>query len=150
MPVRPAHLLHSNAHCHGETSLRPSSNRNRYYISRGKNDYGRIGENAVRIDGLSHTELRTYLEKGWRCTRFVWCVSNITTTVERRSRVHLTENWQDRYLRGLGYSLLSLALGPWGVPWGLWRTADSILTNLTGGLDATDETVANHGGTESK
>lgn len=91
---------------------------------------------------MSNAELRDYVQKGWRCVRYLWCTSNVIHTVERKSRVHLTENWQDRYLRGLGYSFLSLALGPWGVPWGLWRTAESIWTNLTGGLDVTDEMIA--------
>ena len=96
----------------------------------------------MNVDGLTAADLRDHAGKGWRCVRFVWCVSNVISTVEHESRVHLTENWQDRYLRGLGYSLLSLLLGPWGVPWGLWRTAESVWTNLTGGRDVTEEAIA--------
>lgn len=96
----------------------------------------------MKTEGLTAAELREHVNRGWRCVRFVWCASNVFSTVERESRVYLTENWQDRYLRGLGYSVLSLAAGPWGVPWGLWRTAESVWTNLTGGRDVTDEVLS--------
>ena len=96
----------------------------------------------MKTEDLTPAELRDHVSRGWRCVRFVWCSSNVFSTVERESCVHLTENWQDRYLRGLGYSLLSLATGPWGVPWGLWRTAESIWMNITGGRDVTDEMLA--------
>ncbi len=91
------------------------------------------------VEAMGLAELRDYIRCGYRCVRFVRCVSNGFSTVEKRSRVYLTESWQDRYLRGLGYSFWSLALGPWGVPWGLWRTLESVRTNLTGGEDVTHE-----------
>lgn len=95
----------------------------------------------MKPDGLTAAELREYRDRGWRCVRFVWCTSYGIATVERESRVYLTENWQHRYLRGLGYSLLSLAWGPWGIPWGVWRTAESVWTNLTGGREVTEDAI---------
>lgn len=95
----------------------------------------------MTADGLTAAELRSYRDRGWRCVRFVWCNSNVISTVERQSCVYLTQNWRDRTLRGIGYSLLSLACGPWGVPWGIWRTAESIWINSTGGRDVTVEAI---------
>jgi hypothetical protein len=95
----------------------------------------------VTPDGLTAAELRAYRDRGWKCVRFVTVRSYGIATVEDLSRVYLTETWQDRYLRGLWYSVLALAFGPWGVPYGLWRTAEAVWTNLTGGLDVTDETL---------
>ena len=63
-------------------------------------------------------------------------------TVRRQSPVYLTESWQERYLRGLGYSVLALLLGPWGVPWGLIWTPWAVWVNLTGGVDETDAVLA--------
>ena len=93
------------------------------------------------MDGLAAEQVQEYIRRGWRCVRFVRCTSYLIATVEHETRVYLTETWQDRYLRGLGFSVLSLALGPWGVPWGLWLTARSVWTNLTGGRDVTDEVL---------
>jgi hypothetical protein len=96
---------------------------------------------SVTPDGLSAAELRAYRDRGWKCVRFEWVRSWGIATVVTQSRVYLTEAWQDRYLRGLLYSVLALALGPWGVPYGLWRTGEAIWTNLTGGRDVTDEVL---------
>jgi len=48
-------------------------------------------------------------------------------------------------LRGLGYSLLAILLGPWGVPWGLIWTPWAVWVNLTGGVDETDAILASLG-----
>jgi hypothetical protein len=90
---------------------------------------------------LSPAELRTRVAAGGRYVRFEFCISFLVATVRRQSAVYLTESWQERYLRGLGYSAVALLLGPWGVPWGLLGTARAVWTNLTGGADVTDETL---------
>ena len=87
-------------------------------------------------------ELRVRLADGWRCVRFENVVSVGFATLRRQSAVHLTESWQQRYLHGLRYSLGSLLLGPWGVPWGLVWTPYAVWVNLTGGVDVTDNVRA--------
>lgn len=86
-------------------------------------------------------EVRTRLASGARLVRFEFCISLLFVTLRRQSPVYLTESWQERYLRGLGYSVLALLLGPWGVPWGLIWTPWAVWTNLTGGVDETDAVV---------
>ena len=84
---------------------------------------------------------------GARLVRFEFCISLLLFTLRRQSPVYLTESWQERYLRGLGYSLLALILGPWGVPWGPIWTPWAVWVNLTGGVDETDTILASFGGT---
>jgi hypothetical protein len=86
-------------------------------------------------------ELLVRLRDGWRCVRFEWCISVGVATFRRWSAVYLTATWQERYLRGVGYSLLALLFGPWGVPWGLIWTPCAFWVNLTGGVDVTEEVV---------
>lgn len=87
-------------------------------------------------------ELRTRVALGARCVRFEFCFSLLLFTVRRQSPVHLTTSWQQRYVRGLWYSLLALLLGPWGVPWGVLWTPWAIWVNTTGGADCTAEVLA--------
>lgn len=42
---------------------------------------------------------------------------------------------------GLGYSLLTLCLGWWGIPWGPIYSIGSLYTNFTGGKDVTQEVL---------
>jgi len=87
---------------------------------------------------LFQEELRARVTSGARLVRFESCFSPIVFTLRRQSPLYLTNSWQERYVRGLGYSLLTILLGPWGVPWGLIYTPRSIWLNLTGGVDETD------------
>lgn len=87
-------------------------------------------------------EIRSCVNAGARLVRFEFCLSILFVTIRRQSPLYLTESWQDRYLRGLWYSLLALLFGLWGVPWGLIWTPWAIWVNLTGGVDETEEALA--------
>lgn len=92
--------------------------------------------------GLPHPdELRARIRAGQRCVRFESCISVLVATVRRQSPVYLTKSRLERYFRGLGYSVLALLFGPWGVPWGFIWTARAVWVNLTGGIDVTDEVL---------
>lgn len=86
-------------------------------------------------------ELRTRILGGARCVRFEFCFSLVFVTVRRQSPVYLTHSWQERYLRGLWFSLISLLLGPWGVPWGPLWSLWGMWVNATGGVDCTAEVL---------
>lgn len=87
-------------------------------------------------------EVRTRVAAGARLVRFEFCISALVFTIRRQSAVSITDSWQQRYLRGLWYSVVALLLGPWGVPWGLVYTPWAVWVNLTGGVDETDAVLA--------
>jgi hypothetical protein len=91
---------------------------------------------------LFREELRARIANGARCVRFEFVFSCVFVTLRRLSPVYLTHSWQERYVRGMGFSLLALLLGPWGAPWGLVHTPRAIWTNTTGGHDCTEEVLA--------
>lgn len=64
----------------------------------------------------------------YRYTISLWVV-----TFYLRSRVYRVSSKKIAILRGIPYSLLSLLLGWWGIPWGPIRTIQSIIINLRGG-----------------
>ena len=61
---------------------------------------------------LTREDVQARLRQGWRAVRFEFCMSFLIATVRRQSPVYLTETWQQRYIRGMGYNLLALLLGP--------------------------------------
>lgn len=80
--------------------------------------------------------------RGARYVRFEMWFSFVVITVRRQSPVYLTHSWRQRFVLGCRYSVLSLLLGPWGVPWGLLGTIWALWVNTTGGSDCTAEVVA--------
>jgi hypothetical protein len=90
---------------------------------------------------LPAEEVRARVAAGARLVRFEWCVSALFFTLRRQSGLYLTHSRLERSLRGLGFSLAALLLGPWGVPWGLLWTPWAVWVNLTGGIDETDATL---------
>ena len=108
-------------------------------------EQGGAGSQLVSLGGsrpLFPEEVRARVAAGGRLVRFEVCISAVLFTLRRQSRVYLTHSWRERYWRGLGYSLVSLLLGPWGVPGGLIYTPWSIWVNLTGGIDETGPVLA--------
>lgn len=57
----------------------------------------------------------------------------------RTSRPYRVSNQIEAILKGLPYSLLSLILGWWGLPWGPIWTIQSISINLSGGSSVNDQ-----------
>jgi hypothetical protein len=109
---------------------------------------GQVQQHATQLFPLAGSpprfpeEIHNQVTAGARLVRFEFCVSFLFVTIRRQSPLYLTRTWQDRYLRGLCYSVLAVILGPWGVPWGLIWTPWAVWVNLTGGVDETEATLA--------
>ncbi len=91
------------------------------------------------IEGLTAEEVEELLRGGARFVFFEYCVSVVVATLRRPSAVYLVPAGDLGIARGLPYTLLSLFLGWWGVPWGLLYTPLVLLTNLSGGCDVTPQ-----------
>jgi hypothetical protein len=77
-----------------------------------------------------------------RCVQYHCCVSLVVITFQFRTAAYLTESARARFLYGLAYSLMTLAFGPWGIPWGPILTARAIWVNLRGGVDTNAQTLS--------
>lgn len=91
------------------------------------------------LPGVPESEVRQVLAGGGRLVRFEYCISLLFLTLRRQSRVFLLAADDPGLVDGLPYTLVTLLLGWWGVPWGLVGTPLALLTNLTGGRDVTAE-----------
>jgi hypothetical protein len=63
-------------------------------------------------------------------------------TFRRSSSIYFISHDQNAVVKGLPFTLLSLVLGWWGIPWGPIYTIQSIWVNFHGGKDVTKEIVA--------
>jgi hypothetical protein len=94
------------------------------------------------IDGLSAAHLQKEVDSGGRFVYFAFTISLLIITFKRTSGVYLVRNGEKASLKGFPFTLLSFLLGWWGIPFGPKYTIESILTNMRGGKDVTDEVMA--------
>ena len=91
------------------------------------------------IAGVSRQELEDEIAQGGRLVSFEYCISFLIFTLRHSSPIFFIRPGQWAWARGLPFSLVSLVLGWWGVPWGVVYTPLTILANSLGGRDITAE-----------
>lgn len=96
----------------------------------------------MRIKGLeglaAHHELDDEISKGGKFIIYKYSLSCIVLTVRKTSKIIFVKSTQSRISPGIIYSLISLILGWWGIPWGPIYTISAIYKNFRGGIDITD------------
>ena len=95
----------------------------------------------VGIEDMNVDELNLELERGGKFVIFEYCISIIVMTFRRSTNVYFIKEGQGTTGRSIGFTLISLILGWWGIPWGPIYTIGSLITNLGGGKDVTDEVI---------
>jgi len=70
---------------------------------------------------------------GGRLVVYEYCISFVVITLRRTSGIYHLRPGESGRLKGLPYTLLSLILGWWGIPWGILYTPLVVLTNWSGG-----------------
>ncbi len=90
-------------------------------------------------EALTPQQLSSELSRGAKIVVFEYCVSIVVLTFKRPSAPHLVRAGQSALALSLPYTLLSLAFGWWGIPWGFIYTPMALYTNLSGGRDVTRE-----------
>jgi hypothetical protein len=99
----------------------------------------------MRIRGSEHLtpeELSAAVAAGGRFVFFEYCISLVVVTLRRPSDVYFLPAGSWGWSRGLPYSLISLLLGWWGLPWGFIYTPIALAGNLGGGRDVTADVLA--------
>jgi hypothetical protein len=70
---------------------------------------------------------------GERLVFFEYCISLIFISLRRPSALVKLRPGQRGWIKGLPYTILSLLLGWWCIPWGFIYTPLCLWTNLSGG-----------------
>ena len=96
----------------------------------------------IGVEGLTADQIRFELQRGGRFILFQYCVSVIFVTFKRPSPVYFIRAGENPLGKGMGFTLLTLVAGWWGIPWGPIYSVQSIYSNLSGGRDVTKEIAA--------
>jgi len=89
------------------------------------------------LSSMSPQELEFEIQRGGRFVVYQYCVSLLVVTFRRNSPVKFLRAGENATVQGLPFTLLTLVLGWWGIPWGLIYTPQIIYKNLNGGTDIT-------------
>lgn len=93
------------------------------------------------LSGMSPHEIAFEVQRGGRFVVYQYCVSLLVITLRRNSPVKFIPAGESAVTAGLPFTLLSLALGWWGIPFGLIYTPQVLYRNLKGGIDVTGAVV---------
>ncbi|HEY5729746.1 MAG TPA: hypothetical protein VIS72_06810 [Anaerolineales bacterium] len=90
----------------------------------------------------SGSHLQMELKQGGKFVMYQYCVSLLVITFRRSSNIYFIRSGESAVVKGIPYTLLTLALGWWGIPWGPIYTIASVWTNFSGGKDVMQEVLA--------
>jgi hypothetical protein len=91
------------------------------------------------IDDWTLADVDAELAAGGRFVFYEYCISLIIATLRQRTGIYLVRADELGLVRGLPFTLISLLLGWWGIPWGIIYTPLTLITNFSGGRDVTPE-----------
>jgi len=89
------------------------------------------------VSSLSPNKIAFEIQRGGRFFVYQYCVPLLMITFRRNSSVSFIRAGENAVLKGLPFTLLSLVLGWWGIPWGFIYTPQVICRDLRGGTDVT-------------
>jgi hypothetical protein len=93
-------------------------------------------------DIQSGGQLQQEIQQGAKFVIYQYCISLLIITFKRSSSIYFIRHEENVILKGLVYTLVSLLLGWWGIPWGPIYTIQSVWVNFNGGRDVTREMLA--------
>ncbi len=100
----------------------------------------------AKIVGLEEIKsgghLQAEIQQGGKFVMYQYCISLLVITFKRFSNIYFISHDQNAVVKGLPFTLLSLVLGWWGIPWGPIYTIQGVWINFSGGKDVTQEVLA--------
>ena len=93
------------------------------------------------VDGLTTDQINKELQNGGKFVLYQYTISIIVLTFRRSSDIYFIRGGESATVKGIPYTILSLLLGWWGIPWGPIYTIGSLFNNLGGGKDVTAEVL---------
>lgn len=93
-------------------------------------------------EGMPLDQLRFEIQRGGKFVLFYYAVSLLVVTFRRPSPVYFVRIGESGIGKGMPWTLLTVLLGWWGIPWGPIYSVQSLVTNFRGGKDVTAEIMS--------
>jgi hypothetical protein len=94
------------------------------------------------IEGMSPDQIVFEIDRGAKFVFYRYCISVLILTFRRSSDVYFIPTGAGSVSKGLPWTMLTVALGWWGIPWGPIWSVQSLITNFQGGEDVTENFYA--------
>ena len=93
-------------------------------------------------EGMSLQQIEDDVLRGGRFRIFRYNFSIIVMSFQRSSGIYYIRAGHGPGAHAWPWTLLSLVVGWWGIPWGIFFTIQTLYTNCMGGKDVTSELLA--------
>lgn len=84
------------------------------------------------LNGLTVAQVQAEVGQGGRFVQYTWCVSLLVVTYRYQSAVYFIRKDENAFLKGWPYTVATLLLGWWGIPYGVFYTLGAVYTNMDG------------------
>lgn len=89
------------------------------------------------IESMNKQQISFELQRGGKFVQYQYCISIVVMTFKRGTDIYFLRADENPVVKGLGWTLLTVLAGWWGIPWGPIFTVQSLWRNLKGGHDLT-------------
>ncbi|AFY55574.1 hypothetical protein Riv7116_3099 [Rivularia sp. PCC 7116] len=96
----------------------------------------------IGLDNLTVEEVNKELANGAKFVVFLYCFSLIVVTFKRSSSIYFIKAGEGTFKHSIKFTVMSIFLGWWGIPWGIIYTVQALVTNLQGGRDMTQQVMS--------
>ena len=96
----------------------------------------------IGLDNLTVEDVNKELANGARFVVFLYCFSLVIVTFKRSSNIHFIKAGESTLKHSIKFTLMSVLLGWWGIPWGIIYTIQALVTNFQGGRDMTEQVMS--------
>ena len=94
------------------------------------------------IEDMRIAEVQDEIANGGKFVMYTYCISILVMSFRRPSAIYFIKKEENAFLKGLPFSLVSLLLGWWGLPWGIIYTIGCLVSNTGGGKNVTKEVMS--------
>jgi hypothetical protein len=94
------------------------------------------------LESITKQELAHELAHGAKFVIYQYAISIVILSFKQGSDIYFVRSNESAVMKGLPYTLLTLAAGWWGIPFGPIFSLMALFNNLKGGKDVTKEVSA--------